>query len=48
MSSRKIKLGEKEVDKKKFYFSILMMVEKICNLLRMIKKFMKCITKYGK
>ena len=30
------------------YFDILMMVEKICHLLRMMKKFMKSIMKYGK
>ena len=29
------------------YINILMMVEKICHLLRMIKKFMKNIMKYG-
>ena len=102
MSSRKIKFGNKEVNKKEFYLSkqaisldsadlnkivvskkwkindttykhicgylnndtiqplllfylkwmdvliILMMVEKLCHLLRMMKKFMKSITKYGK
>ena len=102
MSSRKIKFGDKEVDKKEFYLSkqaisldsidlskivisnkckindttykyscgylnndviqplcvilpqimdilnILTMMEKICHLLRMMKKFMKSITKYGK
>ena len=104
MSSRKIKFGDKEVDKKEFYSSkqaisldsidlskiivsnkwkindttykylcgylnndviqplcvILpemngyikyfwwMMVEKICHLLQMMKKFIKSITKYGK
>ena len=29
------------------YIKYLMMVEKICHLLRMIKKFVKNITKYG-
>ena len=61
MSSRKIKFGDKEVDKKEFYSSkqaisldsadlnkILIMVEKICLLLQMMKKFIKSITKYGK
>ena len=61
MSSRKIKFGDKEVDKKEFYSSkqaisldsadlnkILIMVEKICHLLQMMKKFIKSITKYGK
>ena len=93
MSSQKMKFGDKEVDKKKFYSSkeailldsvdlskivassrwklndttykyfcgylnndvikplciILpqMMVEKICHLLRMMKKFMRNIMKYG-
>ena len=31
-----------------YILNILMMVEKICHLLRMIKKFIKSITKYGK
>ena len=99
MSSRKIKFGDKGVDKKEFYSSkqaisldsvdlnkivvsnkwkindttykylcgylnndtiqplcvilpqilnILMMVVKICHLLRMMRKFMKSIMKYGK
>ena len=30
------------------HINILMMVEKICHLLRMMKKFMKNIMKYGK
>ena len=30
------------------YIKYFMMVEKICRLLRMIKKFIKSITKYGK
>ena len=30
------------------YIKYLMMVEKICHLLQMMKKFMKSITKYGK
>ena len=90
MSSQKIKFGDKEVDKKKFYSSreaifldsidlskivasnkrndlnndviqplcvilpqmsgyikYFIMVEKICHLLQMIKKFMRNITKYG-
>ena len=102
MSSRKIKFGDKEIDKKEFYsskqvfsldsidlseivvsnkwkindttykylcgylnndviqplcvilpqmsgyISILTMVEKICHLLRMMKNFIRSITKYGK
>ena len=102
MGSRKIKFGDKEVDKKEFYLSkqaisldsidlskivvsnkwkindttykyscgylnndvirplcvilpqvsgyikYFTMVEKICHLLRMMKKFIKSITKYGK
>ena len=61
MSSRKIKFGDKEVDRTEFYSSkqaisldsadlnkILIMVEKICHLLQMMKKFIKSITKYGK
>ena len=30
------------------YINILMMVEKICHLLRMMRKFIKSVTKYGK
>ena len=92
MGLKKIKFGDKEVDKKQFYSSkqaisldsivlskivvsnkwkindttykyscgylnndviqplcvILTMVEKICHLLWMMKKFIKSITKYGK
>ena len=102
MSSRKIKFGDKEVDKKEFYspkqaisldsidlskiivsnkwkindttykyscgylnndviqplcvilpqmngyIKYFAMVEKICHLLRMMKKFIKSVTKYGK
>ena len=60
MSSQKIKFGDKEFDKKEFCSSKqailldsvdsskMMMVEKICHLLRMIKKFIKSIMKYGK
>ena len=51
MSSQKIKFGDKEVDKKKFCSSkeainILIMVEKICHLLQMIKKFMRNMMEY--
>ena len=78
MSLRKIKFGNKEVNKKEFYSSkqaisldsvdlnkivvskkwkindttyilnILMMVEKICHLLQMMRKYIKSIMKYGK
>ena len=79
MSLKKIKFGNKEVNKKEFYSSkqaisldsvdldkivvskkwkindttykqlnILMMVEKICHLLQMMRKFIKSIIKYGK